>query len=96
MELYNKSKRGFTVAHPKADDVNKGIQHIKPEEKFTVSEEEGAKLLELYPKEILKLSDAESELKDANELLDETLAENEALKKELAELKAKKQAKKSQ
>ena len=95
MELYNKSKRGFTVAHPKADDVNKGIQHIKPEEKFTVSEEEGKKLLALYEKdgEIVKLSDAE-------EMLNESIGENaklqERIKKLEKQLETKKQAKKSQ
>ena len=78
MELYNKSKRQFTVAHKDG-----GVQHVAPETTFTVSEEEGKKLLKLYEKDgaIVKLSDAE-------EMLDESLDENTKLKERIAELEA--------
>ena len=89
MELYNKSKRRFTTKHKDG-----GIQHVEPESKFTVSEEEGKKLLALYEKDgdIIKLSDAEA-------LLDESLGENAKLQKRIDELEAqlenKKQSKKA-
>ena len=89
MELYNKSKRSFTTKHKDG-----GVQHVKPESKFTVSEEEGKKLLKLYEKdgEIVKLSDAE-------EMLNESIGENAKLQERIKELEkqleTKKQTKKA-
>lgn len=50
MQLFNKSKRIFAVAG----------KRIAPEETFEVSEKDGAKLLDLYPTEIIEIGKSET------------------------------------
>ena len=60
------------------------VGNLEPEKNITVSDAEGSALIAQYEGEIIQIGNSVAE------------KENEALKKELAELKAKKQAKKSQ
>lgn len=65
MELFNKSKRQFMLST--------GV--LKPETNVTLPDAEGAKLIKMYPGELIQIGNSKAE------------QENAELKKELAALK---------
>ena len=66
MQIFNKSKRQFTIST--------GV--LKPEQSTTVPDTEGAKLLKMYPGELIQVGNSKVE------------AENAELKAKIAELES--------
>ena len=86
MELFNKGERNIgTAIMQKADDGSSHPVHIAPQESLDVPEDEAAKLLELYPDELIETKNIPVSTSE----LDALKAENEKLKAEIAKLKAK-------